>query len=86
MLKELSELYLSQPNYMTFCPIFVAVPKDKEGYPKVFLLEKEMNDFLLNNKSYFGRICGVPQGTFLHKLLRIAIDVSVNPQQHKNIL
>jgi hypothetical protein len=86
MLKELSELYLSQPNYMTFCPIFVAVPKDKNGYPKVFLLEKEMDDFLKRNSSYYGRICGVEQGTFLHKLLRLAIDVSVNPEKHKNIL
>jgi hypothetical protein len=86
MLKELSQLYLGQNNYMTFCPIFVAVPKDKQGYPKVFLLESEMDDFLEYNKSYFGRICGVPKGSSLHKLLRLAIDVSVNPEQHKNIL
>lgn len=86
MLKELSELYLSQPNYMTFAPIFVAVPKDKQGYPKVFLLEAELDTFVKHNSDYFPRICSVPQGTYLHKLLRLAIDVSVNPAQHRNIL
>lgn len=83
---RISAEYLNQDNHLTFCPIFVAVPKNSQNFPKVFLLESELDNFLENNSGFFGKICSVPYKSSLHLLLRATIDKNLNPEQFNNIL
>jgi hypothetical protein len=86
-IQEISEEYLHQNNYCTFAPIWVVSIHNNDEFPKIFLLEKEAEEYLehAGGKGRI-RVCSIPPNSALLYLLKTSIDGSSNPPQYRNIL
>jgi hypothetical protein len=86
-IQDISEEYLRQNNHCTFAPIWVVSIYNNDEFPKIFLLEKEAEEYLqkAGGKGKI-RVCSVPPNTALLHLLKTGIKGSSNPSQYRNIL